>query len=200
MRARTLAWPAALLAVALLHGLAAWKAPPTVPLPEVRDHVGERVAVAGRLRDVRVLDDARLVEVADDTVYLPALLRGEPDRPLEPGDEARLVGIVGLHQGAHELRGRSDDVTVLETRDRPLSPGAVSRHPHRLAGTPVHVAGWVEGSPDGWRLARDGSSLALEPANGTGLREDMEVVAHGTLTYRPSEARYVLEDARWRRR
>lgn len=200
MRARTLAWPAAILAVAGLHGLAAWKAPPTVALPEVRDHVGERVRVGGRLRDVRILDGARLVEVTDGDVYLPALLRGEPDRPLEPGDEVRLVGIVGLHEGAHELRGRAGDVTVLETRGRPLSPGTVARNPRRFAGTPVRVDGWIEGGPEAWRLSGKGASLALEPENGTGLREDLRVLARGTLAYRPSEAHYVLEEATWRRR
>lgn len=200
MRARRLAWPAAVLAVASLHGLAAWTTPPRVPLDAVPDHLGERVRVAGRVRDVVPLESATIVEVTDGTLYLPALLRGELPRPVEPGDEVRLAGIVRLHEGAHELQGRADDLVVLETRGRPLDPATVAATPRRFADAPVRVRGLVEGEPGAWRVADEEASLALEPdPDEPPLRPGIVVVAEGPLTYDPTAARYRLEDATWRR-
>lgn len=200
MRARRLAWPVAVLAVAALHGLAAWTTPPPIPLEAIPDHLGERVRVAGRVRDVEPLETATIVEFTDGGLYVPALLRGELDRPVEPGDEARLVGLVRLHEGAHEIQGRADDLQVLETRDRPLDPATVAETPRRFAGAPVRVRGFVDGEPGAWRLADGDAALALHPdPDAPRLRSDILVVAHGTLRYDASEARYALEDARWRR-
>lgn len=198
--ARTLAWPAAVAAVALLHGLAAWTSPPSVPLSEVPDHLGERVVVGGRLRDVQPLDGARLVEVTDGRVYLPALLRGTPDRPLEPGDEVTLAGVVGLHRGTHQVTGRAGDVTVHATRGTPLDPSTVAETPRRFVDTPIRVAGRLEGEAGAWRLADARARLPLEPQDGEALRAGIEVVAQGVLGYDPADARYVLEEASWRRR
>lgn len=200
VKARTLAWPAAVAAVAGLHALAAWNAPPRVALDEVPDHLGERVLVGGRLRDVTPLDGAALVEVTDGSVYLPALLRGDPDEPVEPGDEARLEGIVDLYRGTHELRGRAQDLVVLETRDRPLSPSTVADDPRRFAGTPIRVEGWAVPHEERWLVEDPDAALAWEPEDPADLEPGARVVTAGTLAYDPASARYVLEDATWRRR
>lgn len=200
MRPRKLAWPAAVAAVAALHALAAWTTPPRVPLADVPDHLGDRVQVEGRVRDVRPLDGALLLELTDGDVYLPALLRGDGHAPVEPGDHGRVTGTVELYHGTHEVTGRARDLTVLETRDRPLDPSTVALEPRRYLGTPLQVEGRVQGGEGSWRIADGDAALGLEPADPRGLSTGIRVVAEGELGYRTADAAYALEDAAWHRR
>ncbi len=190
-------WPAAVLAVLALQGAAGLLAPEPVSLAEVPEHLGEHVAVSGRLRDVHTWEGAGALDVTDGTVQLTVLTDGSPP-PVEPGDTVRAVGVVGTWRERFEVRSRSVDVHVLARATDPVGVTDVAREPERYRDTPLAVEGLLERGDTAWRLAEGDVSLALRGGNATGWGPGQPVTVQGTLSYEEARTRYVLEVGTWR--
>ena len=180
----------ALLGVAALHAAARWTEPPLVLLPDVPQHEGSRVAVEGRVLDVRHGARGRLMLLAADGHRLP-ILAGPGDGP-QRGDEARVVGLVTrLAEGMGLSMERLD--VLRPAASRTLLPADLAAHPGDFDGARVAV----EGEPrDGW-LRGGGARVAL--AGAPPPARDGWWLAAGTFAYDRDRAAYALWVESWTR-
>lgn len=185
---------AALAGVTLLHVVGALAHPPLVPVEDVPDHEGARVAVEALVLDVRHGARGRYVVLADASARVPALA-GPGDGPA-PGDLVRAVGVVTRLDDGPGLSAESIDVLV-PAASRPLSPADVARDPQRHEGARVLVHGVVR---DGM-LVGGGARLQLagEPFPTHAREGDEAWSAAGTLRYHARTAAYVLAVDAWTR-
>ena len=180
----------ALAGVAALHLAARWTEPPLVPLADAARHEGSRVAVEGRILDVRHGARGRLLTLADHGHRMP-LLAPPGDGP-HRGDEARAVGIVTRLDGGLGLSLERIDV-LRPAGTRTITPSDLAARPQDYDGARVAVEGEVR---DGW-LKGGGARVALAgeapPAHDGWWRAD------GTFRYDEDHAGYALWVDAWTR-
>lgn len=184
-----------LLAVSLvtsLHLLAPLLEPHTLMASALPGHLGETVAVEGRVSDVTPGERVTAVEVWDASGRVRVLTRDVAEVPL--GAWVRVVGDPAAGRDGLVLWA-SGPIQVLEAPDSAPQalPVVLARAPE-LVGTTVAVRGAVE--EDAEHLADAGGRLALRLL--TEPPPPGRVVVWGVLDYDEASGSYRLDATGWR--
>lgn len=176
--------------VASLHLAGPLVAPTQLAPSQLAEHLGQRVALEGRVADVQIGEEVHEVTLARDGETVRVLSRAPP-----PPLGARVEVVGDAASGKHgPVLWTDGPWTILSSPDRePRSVDRVAREAPELAGSTVAVVGrW---DPD--REVLVGDEARLEVRLLAGEPTDEEIVAWGVLDYRAERATYRLDATGW---